>query len=179
MIPFFKLVAIVFVTTLAMAVLTVVDGSGNSTARIFGVPLVSVMQDGARGIIALGQTDAMGVLVIAQAGMGIVAFCQIGLGVLFFLGQGGAGLFAICQIGIGLFFFVGQLGGGLQARGQGVFFNRAGTYFEEMNKEFGELLSFWDPAREPNPPDADAVASRSSVAEKQKKRIHGRTGKVE
>ena len=142
MTSFFKLVAVVVVTTLGMVALTEFDGTGNSVTRIFGVPLVSVAQDGARGVIALGQTDAMGVVVFAQVGMGVISFCQGGVGILFFLGQAGAALLAIGQAGIGLFFFLGQVGGGIQALGQGVFVSRAASYFSQMNEEFNELLSF-------------------------------------
>jgi hypothetical protein len=167
--PFFILVAVVLVTTLGMAALTEFDGTGNSTARIFGVPLVSVMQDGARGIIALGQADAVGMLVIAQGGMGLVAFCQVGIGLLFFLGQAGAGLFAVAQVGIGLFFVAGLFGAGIQAAGLVVFYSRVGAYFDEMNKEFGELLSFRGPSIEKYPPFAESASARTSVSKKQRR----------
>jgi hypothetical protein len=146
------IVVVVFATTLLLAAGTeYVGDTGHSRAVFFGYPMVAYAQKGAVGIIALGQTDAWGVLTIAQFGGGLVAFTQIGFGVLFSVSQVTAGLLAIAQGGIGLFGFVGQMGAGVHAFGQGVIgYAAAGQgaaaakgadYLRELSAELGEVLA--------------------------------------
>jgi len=137
-----KAIACMVATIIGLAIFTQYSG-GDSVTTLYGWPLFSFKGSGARGIIAAGQVDAMGVIVFAQVGYGIICFAQAGVGLLFGLGQAQAGLACICQAGIGLTFFLGQVGFGAQALGQGVAIGRKEGYFEQMEKEFGELLSFW------------------------------------
>lgn len=142
------LVAIVFGTTLLLALGTDYVG-GHSRTVLFGYPLVAY-GNGAVGIIALGQANVWGVIVIAQFGGGAVALTQIGFGLLFGVSQLSAGLITIAQGGVGLLGFLGQIGAGSVAAGQGVIgyagaggaISRKGaSYVRELADELGEVLA--------------------------------------
>lgn len=136
-----KILCCVVVTTVGLAIFTLYD-DGTSVARFMGYPVVAVAQKSPVGLIAVGQVDARGVIVLAQNGYGLVTIAQGGVGLIFGVGQLMGGLVAIAQVGIGLFFFLGQMGGGISGLGQLAGRNRGGDYFREMNREFGELLAF-------------------------------------
>jgi hypothetical protein len=152
MINFFKLVAwIVLVTGLLVIFTRYAPGEKiASQSSLAGYPLVSIAQEDARGVIAIGQT-AYGVVVLAQGGGGVITFAQGGVGVLFGLGQGIVGLIAFCQIGIGLLFILAQLGGGVfclgqvvvgyAGAGQGAAVKRGIEVLKELDREVGELLA--------------------------------------
>jgi len=136
-----KVVGCVVVTTLGLALFTQYH-DGVSNTRVCGYPVVAVAQFGATGLIAMGQVNARGLIVLAQNGYGLVAVTQGGVGLLFGLGQLVGGLVVIAQGGLGLLFFLGQFGFGASGLGQAAGINRGREYFKEMNAEFGELLSF-------------------------------------
>ncbi|MCP4677657.1 MAG: hypothetical protein GY854_19500 [Deltaproteobacteria bacterium] len=141
-----KIIVLIVVTILGLAAFTNYDDMGNSITTIAGYPLISFAQEGARGTIAIGQSDIIGVIVIAQAGAGVVTFAQGGLGILACIGQATAGLACISQVGVGLLMYIGQGGLGMQALGQGVLFGRKGDYFKEMAEEMDEIFSFFKKA---------------------------------
>jgi hypothetical protein len=152
MTSFFKIVARVILTTVALLILTrYASGTFTSESQLLGYPLVAIAGENARGVIAIGQT-AYGVVVFAQGGGGLITIAQGGVGILFGLGQGMVGLIAICQVGLGLFFILAQVGGGVLCLGQLVFgFAGAGQgagvfrgmeYLRELNEEMDELLTF-------------------------------------
>ncbi len=136
-----KIVGMIVAMAILLAIFTDYDQSGDSRTVVLGLPVVSVKQVGAHGWLAMGQAGT-GVLVIAQAGAGIVAFTQVGAGALFGIGQGMISLVALAQMGVGVFAFVGQVGLGAQAVGQGVAWTKPPGYFDELDKEVNELLSF-------------------------------------
>ncbi len=147
MIGVMKIVGVMVATIFAIALLTRYEpGRLDSRTRIAGLPVVSIAQTDARGVIALGQV-AQGVVVIAQGGIGVITIAQGGVGALAGVGQGMVGLLAIAQVGLGVFFFIGQMGGGLQVMGQGVLGKKLSEYSSEMNAEFNELLAFRSPRR--------------------------------
>jgi hypothetical protein len=113
-----------------------------SVTRVAGYPVVSMAQGNAKGLIAIGQYNAWGILVLGQNGYGVVAVVQGGVGLIFGLGQAVAGLLIIAQVGIGLFFFLGQMGGGAQAAGQGVWRKPSKGHFKAMGDELTEVLRF-------------------------------------
>ncbi len=143
MVGLLKIIGLILLTTFGLALTTEYrPESLDARAEVLGYPVVSIKQMRPRGLIAIGQVDARGVLVISQLGFGVVAITQAGAGLLFMLGQVGGALVMIGQLGIGLLFFLGQVGGGIQAGGQGVFGRRPKQYLSSMSNELSELLSF-------------------------------------
>lgn len=141
MVGLIKIVACLVVTTLGLALFTHYQ-DGVSVSRFLGYPVAAVAQKSPMGLIALGQVDARGVIVLAQNGYGLVTVAQGGVGILFGVGQLMAGTVAIAQVGLGLLFFLGQMGFGFSGTGQLAGYSRGGEYFKEMSAEFNELLSF-------------------------------------
>jgi hypothetical protein len=136
-----KILGCVLLTVLGLAIFTQYDGA-SSVSQIAGYPVISVAQKAPVGLIAIGQFQARGVIVVAQVGWGVVSVVQGGVGLLFGLGQAVGGLVVVAQVGLGLLFFLGQVGFGLQGLGQAAGINRGLAYFKEMNAEFNQLLSF-------------------------------------
>ena len=138
----FRLIAVIIVTTIALAIFTEYQpGTLDAKTVILDMPVVSIKQGGAYGWIAIGQVGG-GVLVIAQGGVGVVAFVQGGAGLFFGLGQLMFSCVTIGQAGLGIFGFVGQVGVGAQAIGQGVFRRRSKEHFEALSNELDEALAF-------------------------------------
>jgi hypothetical protein len=137
-----KIFGIVIVTSLGLAVFTQYQ-DGVSVNGLFGeIPVVAAAQKNAFGLIALGQVNARGVIVIAQNGYGLITLAQGGVGLLFGVGQLMAGMMVIGQLGLGLLFFLGQVGFGACGTGQLAGYARGAEYLKEMSAEFNELLSF-------------------------------------
>jgi hypothetical protein len=117
-------------------------GLREARTTIAGYPVIAIAQKQPRGLIAVGQVNAVGVVTIAQLGWGLIGFNQGGAGLIFGLGQGSLGLVVIAQGGLGLFFFLGQMGLGINALGQGVFRFRGWDLLKEMSAEFSALLAW-------------------------------------
>ncbi|MEL6181649.1 MAG: hypothetical protein AAFS10_22005, partial [Myxococcota bacterium] len=136
-----KVVALLLLTLLLCVATTAFQpDSWTSVGTLMGYPIVQCAQEDARGLIAIGQVNAAGVVVIAQAGYGLIAFAQVGAGVLFGIGQGMGGLVTFGQLSLGLFFALGQLALSIQGLGQVAIFSR--SWFTEMSQELTELLKF-------------------------------------
>lgn len=140
---FLRLLGIILLTAFGLVLFTQYEGSSlNSVSRVLGYPVVSIAQSGARGVLAVGQVNAVGVLVISQLGAGVVAFTQGGAGLVFALCQLGFSLVVIGQLGIGVFWFLGQVGVGSTALGQAVYRRRTKEELAELNAELTEVLRF-------------------------------------
>ena len=134
-----KIVALILLTLALLIVTTEFHpDSWTSVGEFMGYPVVQIAQEGARGVIAIGQVDAAGAVVIAQAGYGLIAFAQVGAGVLFGIGQGMGGLVSFGQLSLGFFFALGQLAFGAQSIGQVGVISR--DWLGEMSAELTELL---------------------------------------
>ena len=151
MVGVLKIFGCVVVTAMGLCLCTEFH-EGASVNRLFGqIPVVAVAQKNAMGLIALGQVNARGVIVIAQNGYGLVTLAQGGAGILFGIGQLMVGLLVVAQLGLGALFFLGQVGFGACGTGQAAGYKRGAAYLRAMNAEFNGVLRFRT-RRQPPPP---------------------------
>lgn len=114
---FWKLMAIVIVTSIVLLCLSLAQAPSSSRegVEVAGMPVACIGRPHPCWIAVTGT----GVIVLG-AGAGVVEFGLYGAGILFGTGQLCVGLIAMGQLGLGLVLFAGQVGGGLLSFGQGV-----------------------------------------------------------
>lgn len=156
---FFKLLALLIVTTILLCVSTLAQQSDGGAIEVAGMPMVCVgskhpcwIAIGGYGVVALG------------AGVGVIEYGLYGAGILFGTGQVCAGLIAMGQVGVGLLLYLGQAGFGFLGFGQGVGGwmthyqggdKRDGREFgEEIRKDLRDLFAFRSTDSTPTWPEA-------------------------